>query len=429
MITEISKAYKFRIYPNEQQQEIIQKGIDVDRFSFNHLLKIEVDTAERLKSYGYTTSEELKACRKKYKLYFDKFAASNYLTMLSKTEFGSFISEVHSSIRSYSITHLQNAFDNMTKTGAGYPKFKKRWENKSYTIQIRKPLKIVYIKNKHYLITIPSTVKNKLENIPLTCHIPEFIDNLSNLKVNSMTVSKNGQKQYFISIQVQEFIDIPDKADIVEERSIGIDMGVVRPITTSDDCNFNNELFSNRIKTLNETDEHIKMLSRALSKQRSKNPEYKKAKSYVRLLKRYNKLILTSTNQKEWIRHNISSSLISDTNYDTLILEDLKIKNMTKRSGKGLSNKKSKLNRVILQTGLYEIKRQMEYKSIWEGKNVVYVDPKYTSQTCSVCGNVDKLNRVSQSEFVCTACGHKENADSNAAKNIKKKYFKKNLEN
>jgi transposase len=152
------------------------------------------------------------------------------------------------------MTHLQSAFDNITKTGAGYPKFKKRWENKSYTIQIQKPLKIVHIKNKHYLITIPSTLKNKLENIPLTCHIPEFIDNLSNLKVNSMTVSKNGQKQYFISIQAQEFIDIPDKTDIVEERSIGIDMGVVRPITTSDDCNFNNELFSNRIKTLNETD-------------------------------------------------------------------------------------------------------------------------------------------------------------------------------
>jgi transposase len=83
MITEISRAYKFRIYPNEQQQEIIQKGIDVDRFSFNHLLKVEVDTTERLKSYGYTTSEELKACRKKYKLYFNKFEASNYLTILS----------------------------------------------------------------------------------------------------------------------------------------------------------------------------------------------------------------------------------------------------------------------------------------------------------------------------------------------------------
>lgn len=425
MITEISRAYKFRIYPNEQQQEIIQKGIDVDRFSFNHLLKVEVDTTERLKSYGYTTSEELKACRKKYKLYFNKFEASNYLTILSKTEFGSFISEAHSTIRNYSMTHLQSAFDNITKTGAGYPKFKKRWENKSYTIQIQKPLKIIHIKNKHYLITIPSTLKNKLENIPLTCHIPGFIDNLSNLKVNSMTVSKNGQKQYFISIQVQEFIDMPDKADIVEERSIGIDMGVVRPITTSDECDFDNELFSNRIKTLNETDEHIKILSKALSKQRSKNPEYKKAKSYVRLLKRYNKLILTSTNQKEWIRHNISSSLVSEANYDTLILEDLKIKKMTKRSGKGLSNRKSNLNRVILQTGLGEIKRQLEYKSNWKGKNVVYVDPKYTSQTCSKCGNVDKLNRVNQSEFVCVVCGHKENADLNAAKNIKKKYFKK----
>ena len=96
---------------------------------------------------------------------------------------------------------------------------------------------------------------------------------------------------------------------------------------------------------------------------------------------------------------------------------------MTKRSAKGLSNRKSGLNRVLQNTGLGEIRTQVKYKSEWQGKNVVSVDPKYTSQKCSKCGHIQKENRVTQANFTCTKCGHHENADSNAAKNIKEKYF------
>ena len=60
----------------------------------------------------------------------------------------------------------------------------------------------------------------------------------------------------------------------------------------------------------------------------------------------------------------------------------------------------------------------MEYKAEWRGGEVIKVAPKYTSQTCSKCGHVEKANRETQATFLCQKCGHKENADVNAAKNI-----------
>ena len=79
---------------------------------------------------------------------------------------------------------------------------------------------------------------------------------------------------------------------------------------------------------------------------------------------------------------------------------------------------KSGLNRAILERGWANFVGQLEYKSQWKGGEVVKVDPQYTSQMCSVCGHVASESRETQSKFECVKCGHQENADVNAAKNI-----------
>ena len=66
-----------------------------------------------------------------------------------------------------------------------------------------------------------------------------------------------------------------------------------------------------------------------------------------------------------------------------------------------------------------QLRSFIEYKSVIAGLSVVVVDPRNTSRTCSVCGHCDKANRKSQSKFECLKCGHSENADQNAAKNIR----------
>jgi putative transposase len=79
---------------------------------------------------------------------------------------------------------------------------------------------------------------------------------------------------------------------------------------------------------------------------------------------------------------------------------------------------KSGLNRSILNNAFSELKRQMQYKTDRHGGQLALVDAKYTSQTCSCCGHVEKANRKTQASFECIKCGHSENADVNAAKNI-----------
>ena len=79
---------------------------------------------------------------------------------------------------------------------------------------------------------------------------------------------------------------------------------------------------------------------------------------------------------------------------------------------------KSGLNRSILDQGWYEMRRQLEYKQLWRGGQVLAVPPAYTSQRCACCGHTAKENRLSQSKFRCQVCGYTANADVNGARNI-----------
>ncbi|MXW47530.1 MAG: transposase, partial [Gammaproteobacteria bacterium] len=117
-----------------------------------------------------------------------------------------------------------------------------------------------------------------------------------------------------------------------------------------------------------------------------------------------------------WV-HQVSREIAD--RYSLVYLEDLKIRNMT-RSTKGTVEQpgtnvrqKSGLNRSILKTGWYKLERVLAYKT-----TVQKVAPHYTSQRCSRCGVTDRNNRRTQSEFRCVGCGHSDNADVNAAKNI-----------
>jgi putative transposase len=79
---------------------------------------------------------------------------------------------------------------------------------------------------------------------------------------------------------------------------------------------------------------------------------------------------------------------------------------------------KSCLNKSILDQGWYELRRELSYKLRWRGGELILVPPNYTSQQCSVCGSVNKANRISQSRFKCVSCGYESNADLNASRNI-----------
>ncbi|MFK7855879.1 MAG: RNA-guided endonuclease InsQ/TnpB family protein, partial [Granulosicoccus sp.] len=111
-------------------------------------------------------------------------------------------------------------------------------------------------------------------------------------------------------------------------------------------------------------------------------------------------------------------------NHAVVCIEDLKVANMS-RSASGNAQTpgrnvaaKSALNRSIVDQGWGEFRRQLDYKLNWTGGQLIVVPAQYTSQQCSACGHIAKDNRKSQAQFCCVSCGHLQNADTNAAKNI-----------
>lgn len=120
--------------------------------------------------------------------------------------------------------------------------------------------------------------------------------------------------------------------------------------------------------------------------------------------------------------HKVTTKI--SKNHAMIVIEGLKVSNMSK-SAKGTADQhgrnvkaKSRLNRAILEQGWYELRRQLEYKPLWRGGQVLAINPAYTSQKCACCGHTMKENRQTQSQFECLECGYTENADINGARNI-----------
>lgn len=147
----------------------------------------------------------------------------------------------------------------------------------------------------------------------------------------------------------------------------------------------------------------LKQLARAQrSVSRKQKGSQNQKKASVRVMRLHRKV----RRQREHFLHNLSAAY--SKSHGMVVIEKLQIGNMVK-ANRGLS-------RGILDAGWGILASQLRYKMAWSGGQVVDVPAYYSSQTCSQCGCVDAKSRRSQSEFVCTTCGHTENADTNAAK-------------
>ncbi len=207
----------------------------------------------------------------------------------------------------------------------------------------------------------------------------------------------------------------------LEQLVTGVDRGVARPAQSQ------NKTYKPKTSILAKQkgrDNYLKRSQRKLSRQK------KDSNRRARTLSRIQKLQGITANTRKDVNHKISREIVNETK--VIILEDLKIKNMTKKP-KAKFNEKTKkwerngarakagLNRSLLGVGLYMLETFITYKAEREGKPVFKIDPKNTSRECAACGYIHPKNRVSQSEFCCMQCGHKDNADRNAAIVIKKR--------
>jgi putative transposase len=149
----------------------------------------------------------------------------------------------------------------------------------------------------------------------------------------------------------------------------------------------------------------------------------KYSKRLLRTIAEIAKLKARQTRRRQDFTHKLTTDLTK--NHGWVGIENLNVKGMT-RSAKGTAEvpgrnvpQKAGLNRSILDNTPGERRRQLTYKAAWYGSEVWAVPAPYTSQTCNACSVVDRESREGCGrEFACTACGHVEHADLNAARNI-----------
>ena len=208
------------------------------------------------------------------------------------------------------------------------------------------------------------------------------------------------------------FVNLPLPVDRTPTGSlIGLDMGVAHTLVSS------NGDYSDIPRPSKGERSKMRKLQKALSRKdapyagRGKGKSSSPSKRRAAIKEQMKKLSVKQANRRDWWIHNVSKELVVE--HDFIALEDLKVKNMSKKG-----SRKRGLNRSILESSWGKFREVLTYKAKLADVSVVLVDPRHTSQTCNKCSHVARENRESQAIFKCISCGHLDNADVNAAKNI-----------
>jgi len=281
---------------------------------------------------------------------------------------------------------LKDAFNK--KSQKRFPQFKKKGRHDSF----RYPQGIKVSGNRIFLPKVGYVLFFK------SCEIVGTIKNA--------TVSRKGE-HWFISVQTEIEVEKPIHPS---KSAIGVDLGVKKFATLS-----NGRVYDAK-NSFKQKQSRLAQLQQRLAKKKKGSENFKSLK------KRINRLHARIANIRQDYLHQVSTD--SSKNHALVVLEDLKVANMSKSASGTLDNPgkmvaaKSGLNRSILDQGWHSFKSMLKYKLEHTGGELLLVDAHYTSQKCSSCGHTEKDNRLSQARFVCMQCGHEENADINAAKNI-----------
>lgn len=225
-------------------------------------------------------------------------------------------------------------------------------------------------------------------------------------EVKNVTVIQSCGKWY-VSIQTE--YEVPEQVHKAASM-VGLDAGVTKLATLSDGSVYQ------PVNSFKASQRKLAMLQLQLSRKVKFSASWQKQKKKIQRLHSH------IANIRRDYLHKVTSEI--SKNHAMIVIEDLKVSNMSK-SAKGTAERpgrniraKSGLNRSILDQGWYEMRRQLEYKQLWRGGQVLAIPPAYTSQRCACCGHTAKENRQTQSKFVCQVCGYTENADINGARNI-----------
>lgn len=345
--------------------------------TYKYKLKLTKNQTQRVDSwidtcrYVYNLALETKIhAYRSFGVSLSKFDLMNQLPELKAIEW---IKDVPSQSLQDVIERLDKTYQTFFK-GGGFPKWAKKDQYRSITLKGIKQAESGFI-------------------LPKLGHVKVFKDRMPNGELKTATIIKENN-QYFISVTFES--NSQNLYPVSENQAVGIDMGITYFAVDSDGCFVENPRHTKKYE------KQLRIENRSLA--RKKKGSKSRQKQKLRLSKLYSKI----ANVRKDFLHKTSTKYMKENH--VIVCEDLKVKNMIKFGN---------LSKHISDASWSEFYLMLKYKSLQNDRIFIQINPKYTSQKCSCCGHIAKENRLNQSKFKCVSCNHEQNADFNAAQNIK----------
>nr|DAX48567.1 MAG TPA: endonuclease [Caudoviricetes sp.] len=362
MKRKIHRTYKFRLYPNNAQTELLAKHFGCTRFVYNYFLN------QRKEQYSLTGKTGKS----------DNFYTQlKSLTELKKQEETAWLKEVNAQSLQFAVRCLEAAYANFFQKRTKFPSFKSKRSKNSFTV----PQSATIAGGRLFVPKFKEGIK---------CRVHREIKG----KIGKVTISKTPTGKYFVSVLTEEEYETPlEKTN----KSVGVDLGLKNLLVTSEGETFENNRYTKRYER------KLALAQRHLSRKKKGSRWFENQR--LKVARIYEKI----ANCRADYLHKCSVSLVR--RYDVICIEDLNVKGMVRNH---------QLAKSISDASWGTFIALLAYKAEWNDKKVVKIDRFYpSSQTCSSCGYVNGQTKdLSVREWKCPACHTRHDRDVNAAINI-----------
>lgn len=406
---------RFRCYPTKDQQQLLLQWIGCQRFIYN--AKVQEDRYFRkFQRQSLALAGVLTPIDQKYSQF--------------KSEETAFLKDVPSQVLRNGSVRFMTAYQRYFKRLGGRPAIKKKHGRQSVLLT-RELFRFERVEtgligpcrpeDERYALVI-GTQKFPIGRIKYRRHRKHALPSMIYIAVEA--------GQWFVSFSTDDGEVEYSEADVgawlkqfseneLLEMALGGDRGVAKPVATSTGQDF--DFTPEQRRNLSKAEKQKRKWQRRLARRIKGSKRRDKAKAKVA------KQSQKQARIRRDFAHKTSYNMSIDPRVSLFVFEDLKIQNMT-ASAKGFIEEpgrnvkqKSGLNKAILAAAWGLTVQYLSYKALRQHKLLIKIAPHGTSQECDSCGHTSPENRLSQSRFLCQACGYSANADDNAAKIIKKR--------